>query len=259
MDLIFEKKDHVGIITLNRPDKLNALTPEMMDQWVGAIETAISDSDIRALVVTGAGRGFCSGLDMGEFKPDDRSVGETRNMMREGVQRIPRAAARLEKPYIAAVNGAAFGGGMDLATMCDIRIASERAKFGMSYANVGLTPGNGGCLFLPRVIGFAKAAELIWTARTMDAQEALQIGYVSKVVKEEELMPETMKLATQIANGPPMAIQLSKRLLRRCRFMDDDEALENHEYAMLITRNSKDAIEGPKAWREKRPPRFEGK
>ncbi|MBI4334601.1 MAG: enoyl-CoA hydratase/isomerase family protein [Chloroflexi bacterium] len=259
MDLQFEKNDHVGVITLNRPDKLNALTGNMIEEWVRALESAQKDEDVRVVVVTGAGRAFCSGMDVSELKPDPRSLAERRNSMREGVQRVPRAVAALEKPYIASVRGPAFGGGMDLVTMTDIRIAAESARFSMSYANMGLTPGNGGCFYLPQVIGFARAAELIWTARVMDAQEALRIGYVSRVVKDEDLWPETMKLAGQIANSPPIATQLAKRLMRRCRLLDENAVLEAHEYAILIAGSSQDAVEGPTAWREKRPPHFQGK
>src|SRR5581483_8929569 len=128
---------------------------------------------------------------------------------------VPRAVALLDKPYIGAINGAAVGAGMDMASQCDIRIASEQARFGMSYARVGLVPGDGGCWYLPRIVGLPKALELIWTADVIDAQEALRIGYVSKVVPADRLMEETMALARRLADGPAVAIQLAKRLVYR--------------------------------------------
>ena len=150
------------------------------------------DPDVRVVIVTGAGRGFCSGADVRSFRErehtDGNPVVDGRYWLQHSVHRVPLALRTLDKPYIAAVNGPAAGAGMDMASMADIRIASETAKFTMSYVNVGIVPGDGGCYYLPRIVGVARALDLIWTGRTMDAQEALQIGYVSQVVPPDQLM-----------------------------------------------------------------------
>ncbi len=265
-DLLLEKKDGIATITLNRPEALNAFTPLMLDKWVAAIEDAKHDKEVKVLVVTGAGRGFCAGMDVkaatsarAATPTQELSLAERRNHMREGVHRVPRALADLDKPYIGSINGPAAGAGMDMASMCDIRIASDRARFGMTYVRMGLSPGDGGCYFLPRIVGIAKACELIWTGRMIDAQEALQIGYISKVVPHDELSAATKELATQLAKGPSVAIQLAKRLIYRCLDLELNTALEATESAMLIAQSTEDAREGPKAWAQRREPVFKGR
>lgn len=164
--------------------------------------------------------------------------------------------ALLDKPYVAAVNGAAVGAGMDMASMCDIRIASETARFSMAYVRMGLVPGDGGCYFLPRIVGVAKALELIWTGDFMDAQEALRLGYVSRVVPPDDLMPTVRDFARRLVEGPAVAIQLAKRLVYRGLEAGLQEALEEAAQAMAITQSTEDAREGPRAFVEKRPPKF---
>ena len=251
-------------MTLNRPAKLNAFDSDMIDLWVEAIEEAKRDDEVRVLVVTGAGRGFCGGANVGGLASETPIIQETplaekRNSFREGIHRVPRALEHFDKPYIGSINGPAAGAGMDMASMCDIRIASDRAKFGMRYVAMGLIPGDGGCYFLPRIVGVAKACELIWTGRMIDAQEALQIGYVNKVVSHDELPAATWELASQIAQGPAVAIQLDKRLIYRCLDLDLNRALEASESAMLIARSTEDAKEGPRSFLEKRKPEFKGR
>lgn len=263
-DVLYTKENGIGMLTLNRPDVLNALSPAMIDSWLAAIEDAKHDPEVKVLVVTGAGRGFCAGMDVkaaaargGPAEPG--SLAERRNHMRVGIHRIPRALASFDKPYIGAINGPAAGAGMDMASMCDIRLASDRARFLMSYIRVGLIPGDGGCYFLPRIVGLAKACELIWTGRPMEAQEALEAGYVSKVVPHDQLMAATKEFALQLAKGPQVAIQLAKRLIYRCRDLELDAALDASETAMLIAQSTEDAKEGPRAWVEKREPQFKGR
>ena len=265
--ILYEKADSVATITLNRPERMNAFTPVMIREWAQALEDARLDQEVRAVIVTGAGRGFCAGADLrgesgltGTSQQDGPpSAAGRRNWLRDGVHNVPRQVALLDKPYIAAVNGAAVGAGMDMCSMCDIRIASEQARFAMTYVKVGLVPGDGGCYYLPRIVGLAKALELIWTGDFVDAQEALRIGYVSNVVPADELLPAARELAGRIAKGPAVAIQLAKRLVYRGYNSDVSEALEAASYSMGIVQSTEDAREGPRAFAEKREPQFKGR
>jgi enoyl-CoA hydratase/carnithine racemase len=264
--ILYDVKGHVATITLNRPEKMNAFTNEMLDLWHESVNKAHLDDGVRVVVVTGAGRGFCSGADVstetvgGDVMGDDPSApAANRNGLRNSVQRVPRALLSLEKPYIAALNGAAVGAGMDMASMADIRIAAENAKFGMAYVRMGLIPGDGGAYYLPRIVGMAKALELMWTGRIFTAQEALEMGYVSRVVEREALAGEVESLAAEIANSPAVSVQLIKRLAYRSAAVGVHEALEMAEHAMVIARTTEDAKEGPKAFAEKRPPKFQGR
>ncbi len=265
--ILYDKSEGIATITLNRPERMNAFTPTMIREWAQALEDARTDADVRAVIVTGAGRGFCAGVDLrgggeiGEGASGDAppAPAERRNWLRDGVHHVPRQVALLDKPYIAAVNGAAVGAGMDMCSMTDIRIASEAARFAMSYVKVGLIPGDGGCYFLPRIVGMAKALELIWTGDFVDAQEALRIGYVSLVVPGDELLPTVRELAGRIAQGPAVAIQVAKRLAYRGLNSEPLEALEAAGQAMAIVQSTEDAREGPRAFAEKRPPQFKGR
>jgi enoyl-CoA hydratase/carnithine racemase len=262
--IIYEKADGIATITLNRPERMNAFNETMVREWAACLEDARLDGDVRAVIVTGAGRGFCAGADLragsgvaevaaqeGVVRASDR-----RNWLRDGVQAVPRQVMLLDKPYIAAINGAAVGAGMDMASMCDIRFASDQARFGMSYARVGLVPGDGGCWTLPRIVGVAKALELIWTAATFDAAEALRIGYISRVYAAADLMVETTAFARGLVEGPAVAVQLAKRLVYRGLETSFAEALEAASHAMAIAQSAEDAREGPRAFAESRPPRF---
>jgi enoyl-CoA hydratase/carnithine racemase len=246
---------------------MNAFTDVMLREWAQALEDARLDREVRAVIVTGAGRGFCAGADLrggigiaaegAEAGPP--SAADRRNWLRDGVHYVPRAVQLLDKPYIAAVNGAAVGAGMDMASMADIRIASDAAKFAMSYVKVGLVPGDGGCYFLPRIVGVAKALELIWTGDFIDPEEALRIGYVSQVVPGDKLMEATRELALRLAQGPAVAMQLAKRLVYRGLESSWHEAFEQANTAMAIAQSTEDAREGPRAFRESRPPKFTGR
>ena len=266
--ILYEKDGGVAVITLNRPERMNAFTDVMIGEWAEALEDARRDRDVRAVIVTGAGRGFCAGADLrggSGIGESDRPMGpasaaDRRNWLRDGVHMVPRAVQLLDKPYIAAVNGAAVGAGMDMATMADIRIASEHAKFAMSYVKVGLVPGDGGCYTLPRIVGLSKALELIWTGDFIDAEESLRIGYVSNVVPADGLMSSAMELARRLAEGPAVAMQLAKRLVYRgMEGASWQEAFEMAGHAMAIAQATDDAREGPRAFVEGRPPKFTGR
>ncbi|TAK65429.1 MAG: enoyl-CoA hydratase [Dehalococcoidia bacterium] len=264
--IIYAKDAGVATITLNRPERMNAFTDVMIREWAEALTDARLDREVRAVIVTGAGRGFCAGADLkggmiGEQPRSDAapSAADRRNWLRDGVHAVPRAVQLLDKPYIAAVNGAAVGAGMDMASMADIRIASEHAKFAMSYVKVGLVPGDGGCYFLPRILGTAKALELIWTGDFLDAQEALRLGYVSRVVAGDELMATATAFARRLAEGPAVAMQLAKRLVYRGLEASWHEAFEEAGQAMAIVQSTEDSREGPRAFAESRPPKFQGR
>jgi 2-(1,2-epoxy-1,2-dihydrophenyl)acetyl-CoA isomerase len=217
------------------------------------------------VILTGTGRGFCTGADVSGHGPlaglqdRERTPVENRNFLRDSVQRIPRLAGLMEKPYIAAVNGAAVGAGMDMASMCDMRFAADSARFGMTYVRMGIIPGDGGCYYLPRIVGIAKALDIIWTGRLFDAQEAADIGYVSAVVPADELMSYTRDYALKLAKGPAVAIQQAKRLVYRSAELSMDAALDLAQQAMFIAQSSEDSREGPRAFMEKREPEFKGR
>ncbi len=205
--------------TIDLPEVGNAITgADVIAAFETRVDAANRDSAIRAVILTGAGKIFSAGGNVKEMADRQGMFGldaiEQRRAYIDGIQRIPRALGRLEVPLIAAVNGAAIGAGCDLAMMCDIRIASERASFAESFVQLGLIPGDGGTWFLPRAIGYARAAELTFTGERIDAQTALEWGLVSRVVPHEELLAEARTLADRIAANPPHALRMAKRLLQ---------------------------------------------
>jgi enoyl-CoA hydratase/carnithine racemase len=256
-DIIYTVEDYIGTITLNRPTTLNALTDAMIKEWVDAIKSAKVDPKVRVLVVTGAGQGFCSGMDVraSAAREQESPLYAKRNSARYGVNQIPRVLESLDKPYICAINGSAAGAGMDMASMADIRIMSDKAKVGMNYVRMGMLPAHGGCYFLPRIVGIAKALELIWSGRMIDAEEALRIAYVSKVVPHDQLSQATKEFCLQFTQAP-VATQFSKRLLWRGMDIYRNINLEMAEMAMLINSTTPDTKEGPRAWVEKRAPNW---
>lgn len=262
--ILYDVAEGVATITLNKPERLNAFDDQMLREWHDAISAADRDPEVRVVVITGAGRGFCSGMNVSDeaggrgVLRSQATIATRRQSLRNSVHPIPRALIQLEKPYIAAVNGAAAGAGMDMASMADIRFASTSAKFGMTYVRMGLIPGDGGCYTLPRIVGTAKALELIWSGELISAQQALEIGYVSAVYEPEELMPRTLEFAARIAKGPATAIQLSKKLVYRSQSISFDEHLDMAQLAMTVAQSTEDAKEGPLAFVEKREPRFKG-
>jgi len=265
-DIRYDVHERVATITFARPDVLNAMTVDLIAETVTALDTAAQDDGVRAIILTGEGRAFCAGGDVRRL--GDRSTGgeeplpltafERRAWLRR-TQRMIVAVHQVEKPIIAAVNGVAAGGGFDLACASDLRVASERATFCEVFAKIGLFPGTGGTYFLPRIVGVEKALELIWTADTIDADEALRIGLVGRVVPHEELISTATELARRLVAGPPLAIALGKAAVYRGLDSDFNAALDYASTAEAITLSSEDHVEGINAFREKRPPKFEGR
>lgn len=259
---------NVAVITLNRPDAMNALTLGTHEELAKAIDEADKDDSIRVIVLTGAGRGFCSGDDVKVVFGGEGTAGEEAELKsREAELRYLQggdsggggtALLTINKPSIAAVNGAAVGYGCDLALMCDMRIASDKARFGEAFLRVGLMPDEAQ-LLLPRLVGLAKAYELILTTDIIDANEAYRIGLVNKVVPHEELMSATMELAAKLASKPPIAVQLAKEGIRRGLNMPLKEWKEWHAMAFAFCTETEDHKEGSQAFVEKREPVFKGK
>jgi enoyl-CoA hydratase/carnithine racemase len=257
-DIIYTKENGIATITLNRPQLLNAFSHKMGNEWIQALDDAQADSAVKVVVVTGVGRAFCAGgnpRDLLKMRLD-RGEGERANLDIEG---LARRVISFNKPYIGAINGPAVGGGMELTNMFDIRIASDRARFSMAFARMGETPSGGGCYFLPRIVGIARALELCWTARMFNAQEALEMGYVIKVVPHEELMEAVREFIWPIVRGPSVALNLMRRLVWRCQDADFEEAMREHRVALDTILATEDAVEGPTAWIEKREPIFKGR
>jgi 2-(1,2-epoxy-1,2-dihydrophenyl)acetyl-CoA isomerase len=259
--LLFDVQDRVATLTLNRPDRLNALGGTLREDLYDAVLKCGGDASVRAIVITGAGRGFCSGGDVkamsernqsGEAAPPSERFTPIRD-------RIILAMRDCPKPIIAAVNGAAAGAGMNLALACDMRIASKTAKFSQAFVKRGLHPDWGGTYFLPRIVGIAKACELIFTGDSIDAAEALRLGIVTAVYEPEALMPEAVKLARKIADGPPIAISGAKRAIYHNQDVDLRAALEFETFAQNVSRDTEDAKEGVRAFVEKRAAVFRGK
>ena len=257
----YQISDHIATITLNQPEKLNALNTLMRQEFLDAMLLSDNDADVRVIVITGAGRGFCSGGDLKAMN-QAKSKG-SRNAFNEKVtpvrDKVVLAMRNATKPVIAAVNGPAAGAGMNIALACDIRIASKTARFGQTFSRRGLHPDWGGTYFLPRIVGMAKACELIWSGRMIDSDEALALGIVSELTEPDELMSRTLAMTKSFADGPPIAIQLAKRAMYKGENTDLREALEFETFAQNLAQGTEDAKEGIRAFVEKREPAFKGR
>ena len=250
--------DGVAMLTLNRPDRGNGVVPEMARDILDALTTLEQDRSVRVLVLTGAGPQFCAGADLVEFQryiaerlPVDHEPYNAR-VLWPVTQRL--VGCRL--PIIAAINGGATAGGLDLALACDMRIASTRAKMGETYIKLGLNPGNGGTYFLPRLVGSGLAAELAFTGDVLDAQRALEIGLVNRVVEPDRLLAEATALASRIAAYPRLALEATKQQLRQSWHLDLISSMNLSFWGVATMSHTEDLKEGIAAAREKRPPRF---
>ncbi len=258
--ILYQEEGHVAWITLNRPERYNAFGGLMRQEILAILQQVAADDNIRVVVITGAGKAFCTGGDVGEFASGDTKALASRvSSRRHAMCEAALAINTMEKPVIAAVNGVAAGGGCNLALACDIRIASDKARFGQVFTRRGVHPDWGGIFFLPRLVGYAKAAELIFSAEIIPADEALAIGMVNKVVPHEQLAQTAREMAARIAENAPIPIAFAKRGLQNFHKWDLPQALDYESYVLEVCMKSEDIIEGFGAFLEKRDPKFKGK
>ena len=254
--VLYEKRDNVAIITLNRPDALNAINRQLRSELGEAITRFDKEQDAFVAIITGAGRAFCAGRDLKE-RADDNAQGVQARAADSMSRDRPFMWPSTWKPMIAAVNGYALAGGWSIAQMCDLRIAAEDAKLGITETKWSLLPPFG--TVLPKSVPLSAVLELVFTAQPITAQRAYDIGFINKVVPGEELMPEAITLAQQIAENAPLAVQAFKELAYRGQNMSTEEiaALTYETYDKLLT--TEDSKEGPRAFAEKRRPRWQGR
>jgi enoyl-CoA hydratase/carnithine racemase len=262
-DALLARDGAVAMLTLNRPEKLNAFGPKMEEDIRAAIAEVNRDPSIRVLIVTGAGRAFSAGADVKAWDARIREGGEPSAVDRwrqnEARHAMVLGLYELSKPVIAAVNGAAVGMGMDFALSADIRIAAESARFAMLYIKRGLVPDEGGAWFLPRLVGPARAAELIFTGDFVDGREAERIGLVNRCVPDDQLLPAARELADKIAAGPPIAMEFAKRAIREGLGLSLRAHFDAIGYYMSVLNNTEDVAEGMRAFVERRAPVFSGR
>lgn len=259
--LKFEVKDSIAHLTMNRPEAMNALNRKMTEEIILACEEIGSRDDIRAAIVTGAGaKAFSAGLDLKERAAEEVSLVQRRQArVAPKIAAHHQAIASLRKPAIAAVNGYAVGGGLEIALACDIRIGSTNAKLGLTEVRRGMIPGAGGTQRLPRVVGKAKALEMVLTGRVIEADEALKIGLLSRVVEPEALIPTAEALAREILEGAPLALQFVKEAVNRGMEMSLEDGIKLEVDLSTMLRTTEDGSEGPRAFAEKRKPVWKGR
>jgi enoyl-CoA hydratase len=255
--LIYEKKDDIGLLTINRPEKMNAISNELTTELKKLLDEIENDEELRVLIITGAGeKAFVAGADIKEIVDRDAKLG--RRVTRER-QEIFSRIENLQVPVIGAINGYALGGGLELALACSIRICSDKAQFGSPEVKLGIIPGDGGTQRLPRLVGLGRAMEMILTGDFIDAEEAYRIGLVNKVVPLEKLMEEAMALAQKIASRPPLAVRYAKEVVNRSQEGDAASGFALESYLHALTCTTEDKKEGVSAFLEKRKGTFKGK
>lgn len=255
--LIYEKKENIGLLTINRPEKLNAISNELISELKKLLDEIENDGELRVLIITGAGdKAFVAGADIKELVDRDARLG--RRISKER-QEVFSRIENLPVPVIAAVNGYALGGGLELALACSIRICSEKAQFGAPEVKLGIIPGDGGTQRLPRLVGLGRAMEMILTGDFIDAQEAYRIGLVNKVLPQEELMDKAMELAKKIASRPPLAVRFAKEAVNRSQEGDAASGFALESYLHALSCTTEDKKEGVSAFLEKRKGKFKGK
>jgi enoyl-CoA hydratase/carnithine racemase len=270
--LLYQKEGYIARIILNRPEALNAFSLPMIQSWSEALEDAQNDQEIRVVVLTANGKAFCAGGDTktmlagkGFIAGDEKGEAwgkkalDRKRSLTNYIHKIALTLDGMDKPVICGIQGAAVGAGLDMALMCDIRIAAENAKLSGGYVKAGLVPGDGGAFFMPRLIGTAKALELLWTGDFISAKEAERIGLVNQVVPDEELDKATLKMAKKIALSPPVSVQMIKRAVYSAqRTQDLRTALDMISSHMAIVTELEDHYEALMAMNEKRKPNFRG-
>lgn len=258
-DLEYSVDSGVGTILLNRPHAKNAFTLEMIRAWADALRSARTDPAVRVVVVTGAGDAFCSGIDLSVLEAVGDEPLALKSMLTEGVHEVARAVDELSKPVLAAVNGVAVGAGMDMALMCDIRLLTQSARMSEGYIRVGLVPGDGGCYYLPRLVGMAKALELLWTGDFVDAEEALSIGLATVVYADADFPEAHRAFAARLAEQPPINVAMIKRAAQQSVHSDLRTALDLISSHLAVVHGTRDSREARSALRERRPPSFQGR
>lgn len=257
--LKLQSEGGITVLTLNRPDTLNSWNEKMRGEMRDAVRDLVMDDGLRVLVITGEGRAFSAGEDVRGMKGlADISTREFRRAVRN-IHNVFDELEAIEVPVIAAINGVAAGGGLELALSCDFRIASETAKLGFPESNVGLIPGSGGCSRLVKIVGIAKAKRLVMTGEMVPAPQALALGLVEEVVPADKLMPRAMELAKQLAGKAPLALGLAKLVLNACNNVDPDTGRNIERLGQSILKKTEDHLEGAKAFVEKRRPEFKGR
>lgn len=263
--ILVERKDGVLILTFNRPDRLNAFTAKLLQESTRVLQEASGDDEVKAAIITGAGRAFCSGNDLADPMGgvDIKQPGINRNVVMKPFVSFGWLMEQIEnfpKPLIAAVNGIASGLGLAIASACDIRIASENARFASIYVKRGLIPDAGTTYYLPRVVGASKALEMMWSGDFVDAQEAKRIGLVNCVVPADKLMTEARGYAKRLAAGPSVVIEMTKHLVRdSLRASSLMTQMANESFAVSLCAQTEDALEGITAFLEKREPKYKGR
>jgi len=249
-------KNNIALLTLNRPDKFNAINDRLVEEMLKAVNDLSSDKNVRVIILTGAGKAFCAGGDLAEAS-DTGSPINSYNWLRKA-QKVQIAIDESPKVIIACINGVAMGGGLEVALACDIRIASSSAIFSLPEINAGLLPAGGGMTRLSNLIGYGRAKELVLTGRRVNAQEALSIGLVSEIVEKDKLMDRVFEYAQDLASKSPIGITLAKDIINLNQLVDYKTGLKNEAKALWIIHTTKDRNEGLQAFLEKRKPVFKG-
>jgi enoyl-CoA hydratase/carnithine racemase len=260
-EVLYDLDNHAAIITLNRPDRMNTISGPMLEQLCRYLLQAENDPEVRVVILTGTGRAFCAGLNLGEATTPGNAITAGFDTATDFDLRDspPIVLFNMDKPVICAMNGSAAGYGMDTALICDIRLMADDARMAAAFTRRGVLPESGGTWLLPRLIGWSKAAELVFTGRTLTAAECVELGLASKAVPREALMDEARALASEIASNAPLAVQASKRMMRMSLTATFPDHVHHVFLQLLPLFRTQDAAEGMRAFLEKRTPRFSGR